>query len=416
VDPAGEGELRVRAAVSALARGELVVVADDESRENEGDLIVAAESVTPEQIGFIVRHGSGIICVALPGEEVGRLALRPMCENSTDAQGTAFTVSVDLRSGTTTGISAADRANTARALGDPNSRATDFASPGHVFPLQSRDGGVLKRAGHTEAGVDLMRLAGRRPAAVLCEIVDDGGEMVRGEALRTFAVENGLCFVTVADLVAFRRRNERLVEKIGEARIPTEFGQFQAVAFRSVSDGEQHIALVHGEIEDGEDLLVRMHSECLTGDVFHSLRCDCGTQLDLAMKAIAAEGRGVVVYLRGHEGRGLGLGHKLHAYELQDAGRDTVDANLELGFPADARDYGIGAEILTDLGARGLRLLTNNPAKYHGLSAYGLRIAERIPLVTEPTSHNLSYLETKQRRLGHLLDFDAPTSCGTRGV
>jgi 3,4-dihydroxy 2-butanone 4-phosphate synthase / GTP cyclohydrolase II len=396
----------VELAIAAIGRGEMVVVADDEDRENEGDLIVAADSVTAEQVGFIVRHGSGIVCVALSGDEVARLRLAPMSEEPDDPLGTAFTVSVDHRTGTTTGVSASDRAATARALADPGTGPADFVSPGHVFPLRARDGGVLRRAGHTEAGVDLARLAGRRAAAVICEIVDEGGEMVRGERLRAFAAEHGLRYLTVADLVAYRRRTERLVERVGEARVPTGFGTFRAVAFRSATDGEEHVAFVCGEVGDGEDLLVRMHSECLTGDIFGSLRCDCGTQLQMAMERIAAEGRGVVVYLRGHEGRGLGLGHKLRAYELQDAGRDTVDANLELGFPADARDYGIGAEILTDLGARGLRLLTNNPAKYHGLTAFGLRITERLPLVTEPNLHNLAYLETKQGRMGHLLDLD----------
>jgi 3,4-dihydroxy 2-butanone 4-phosphate synthase / GTP cyclohydrolase II len=397
------GEDRVAAAVAAIARGEMVVVADDEGRENEGDLIIAAEAVTAEQIGFVVRHGSGLICVALTAADGARLGLAPMCESSADAQGTAFTVSVDYRTETTTGISASDRAATARALADPAAVPDDFCSPGHLFPLLARAGGVLERRGHTEAGVDLARLARCLPAAVLCEIVDDAGEMVRGEALQEFASAQGLAFLTVADLIAHRRRTERLVEQIGEATIPTEFGAFRAVAFRTATDSEQHIALIYGEIGNGEDLLVRMHSECLTGDVFGSQRCDCGTQLWQAMELIAEEGRGVIVYLRGHEGRGLGLGHKLRAYELQDAGRDTVDANLELGFPADARDYGVGAEILTELGARELRLMTNNPAKYNGLSVYGLRIAERVPLVTEPTPHNLSYLRTKQERMGHLL-------------
>ncbi len=391
-------------AIAAIARGEIVVVVDDEDRENEGDLIMAAEAATPEKIAFFVRHTSGVICVGLTGDRCDSLGLPLMVADNTEYQRTAFTHSVDYRHGTTTGISAGDRTATITALADPDVSWSDFNRPGHLFPLRARDGGVLKRAGHTEAAVDLARLAGLHPAGALCEIVNDDGTMARLPDLIPFAQEHGLLLISIADLIRYRRANEKLVVGTGQGRVPTPWGTFVAHAYRSVLDGTEHVAFVRGEIGGDEPVLVRVHSECLTGDIFGSLRCDCGPQLHAALSRIAEEGSGVVVYLRGHEGRGIGLGHKLRAYGLQDEGADTVDANLALGLPVDSREYGVGAQILADLGVEKLRVLTNNPAKYGGLQGFGLEVVERVPLESAPTIENIAYLRAKRARLGHLLE------------
>ena len=397
---------KIENAIAAVSRGELVVVVDDADRENEGDLIMAAEKITPETMAFMIRHTSGVICMPVEGHRLDELQLPLMVANNTESQRTAFTVSVDAVHGTTTGISAADRATTVRTLLDPRTRAEDLARPGHIFPLRYRDGGVLKRAGHTEASVDLARLAGCYPAGVLAEVVNDDGSMARLPSLERFAADHGLQVISIADLIRYRRHREKLVRRVSEARIPTRHGDFTAYVFASLLDGVEHMAFVRGEVAGATDVLVRVHSECLTGDVFGSLPCDCGVQLDLALERVAAEGEGVVVYLRGHEGRGIGLGHKLRAYRLQDQGRDTVEANVELGFPVDSREYGIGSQILVDLGITTMRLMTNNPSKYGGLEGYGLEIVERVPLRTEPTDENISYLRAKQDKLGHFLDID----------
>ena len=391
-------------AVSDLAAGRPVVVVDDEDRENEGDLIFAAEKATPELLAFMVRYTSGYICVPMTEDDCDRLELPPMYHTNQDRRGTAYTVTVDAREGVTTGISAADRAHTIRLLADPDTTPADLARPGHVVPLRARRGGVLRRPGHTEAAVDLATMAGLRPAGVLCELVNDDGTMMRLPDLEKFVAEHGLTLVSIADLIAYRRRHEKQVEHVATARIPTEYGVFKAVGYRSTYDGAEHVALVYGDLSDGAEVLVRVHSECLTGDVFGSLRCDCGPQLDAALARVAAEGRGVVLYIRGHEGRGIGLMHKLQAYQLQDLGRDTVDANLELGLPADARDYGTGAQILHDLGVRTMRLLTNNPAKRAGLEGYGLAVVGRETLPIRPHPENVRYLRTKRDRMGHLMD------------
>ncbi len=394
----------VEDAIAAIGRGEIVVVVDDEDRENEGDLIMAAEFATEEKLAFFVRHTSGVICASVPEERADQLDLSLMVAMNTEAMRTAFTVSVDYRHGTTTGISAADRALTLRALVDPATSSADFARPGHIFPLRARDGGVLKRAGHTEAAVDLARLAGLRHGGVLCEIVNDDGTMARVPDLIPFARRHGLAFTSIADLIRYRRRTEKLVTRFSEATIPTRHGDFRAVVYESVLDGQQHVAFVLGDVDGADDVLVRVHSECLTGDIFGSLRCDCGPQLDLALAHIAEAGSGVLVYLRGHEGRGIGLGHKIRAYDLQERGADTVEANLAQGLPADSREYGIGAQILVDLGVTTMELMTNNPAKYGGLDGYGLEITGRHSLQTVPTEQNIAYLRTKQERMGHLLD------------
>jgi 3,4-dihydroxy 2-butanone 4-phosphate synthase/GTP cyclohydrolase II len=394
----------IEAAVADIRDGKLVVVADDADRENEGDLIMAADLVTHEAIAFMVRHTSGVICMPVTGARLDELRLPLMVTAGNDPQRTAFTVSVDVRRGTTTGISAADRAATIRALIDPATGPEDLARPGHVFPLRYREGGVLKRAGHTEAAVDLARMAGLSPAGVLCEVVNEDGTMARLPDLRAFADRHGLKLISIADLIEYRRRSEKLVSRLAEARIPTEHGEFRTYAYESMVDGGTHVAMVLGDVGDGERILVRVHSECLTGDVFGSLRCDCGTQLRDALRQIGEEGRGVVLYIRGHEGRAIGLAHKLRAYALQEQGRDTVEANVELGFAPDPRDYGIGAQILADLGVRSMRLLTNNPSKRAGLEGYGLSIAERVPLETRPTPQNREYLRTKREKLGHLLE------------
>ncbi|MFC0315391.1 bifunctional 3,4-dihydroxy-2-butanone-4-phosphate synthase/GTP cyclohydrolase II [Gordonia phosphorivorans] len=397
----------IERALADIAAGKAVVVVDDEDRENEGDLIFAAEMATPELVAFMVRYTSGYLCVPLESADCDRLGLPPMYSVNQDKHGTAYTVTVDAREGIGTGISAADRATTIRKLAETDTAAHDFTRPGHVVPLRAKEGGVLRRPGHTEAAVDLARLAGLRPAGVICEIVSqkDEGEMARTDELRVFADEHGLALISIADLIAWRRRNEKHVVRVAEARIPTAHGDFTAVGYSSPYDDVEHVAMVMGDLtggdKPGEDILVRVHSECLTGDVFGSLRCDCGPQLDAALAAVAAEGRGVVLYMRGHEGRGIGLLHKLQAYQLQDGGADTVDANLALGLPADARDYGLGAQILVDLGIRSMRLLTNNPAKRVGLDGYGLEIIERVAMPVRPTRENLRYLQTKRDRMGH---------------
>ncbi|ATE56290.1 bifunctional 3,4-dihydroxy-2-butanone-4-phosphate synthase/GTP cyclohydrolase II [Actinosynnema pretiosum] len=410
----------IERAVADIAAGRPVIVVDDEDRENEGDLIFAAEKATPELVAFMVRHTSGYICVSLTEADCVRLDLPPMYHTNQDERGTAYAVTVDAREGGTTGISAADRARTIRLLADATATPAHFTRPGHVVPLRARDGGVLRRTGHTEAAVDLSRLAGLAPVGVLCEIVSqkDEGDMAQREELEVFAAEHDLALITIADLVAYRRRVEVQVQRVAEARIPTAHGVFRAYGYDSKVDGIEHVALVCGEVGDGEEVLVRVHSECLTGDVLGSLRCDCGPQLDAALAAVAAEGRGVVLYMRGHEGRGIGLVHKLQAYQLQDAGADTVDANLDLGLPADARDYGTGAQILVDLGVRSMRLLTNNPAKRVGLEGYGLRVVDRVPLPVSPNPENLRYLRTKRDRMGHELQLDPeePITSGTEGV
>jgi 3,4-dihydroxy 2-butanone 4-phosphate synthase/GTP cyclohydrolase II len=392
-------------AVAAIARGGMVVVVDDEDRENEGDLIMAAEDVTADDMAFFLKYTSGVICAPLEPSRADELDLPLMVVANTEAQRTAFTVSVDYRHGTTTGISASDRAATVRGLIDALTGPGDFNRPGHVFPLRYRPGGVLKRAGHTEAAIDLCRLAGKYPGGVLCEIVtDDKSEMARLPELQRFAADHGLPIISIAELIRYRRKNEKLVRRVAQAQLPTEHGEFQVHVYENVLDGQQHVALVFGELTASTAVLVRVHSECLTGDVMGSLRCDCGPQLHTAMAKIAAEGSGVIVYLRGQEGRGIGLGHKIRAYALQETGRDTVDANIELGLPVDSREYGIGAQILVDLGVSDMRIMTNNPAKYGGLEGFGLNIVERVPLESRPTEFNINYLRTKREKLGHLLD------------
>jgi 3,4-dihydroxy 2-butanone 4-phosphate synthase/GTP cyclohydrolase II len=391
----------IERAIADIAAGKAVIVVDDEDRENEGDLVAAASKATPQLIAFMVRHTSGVICVPMEGKTLDRLGLPPMTVRNEDRKQTAYTVSVDARNGVTTGISAAARAHTVRALADSATEPYELPRPGHVFPLRAVDGGVLRRPGHTEAAVDLARLAGLTPAGVISEIVDDDGSMARLPRLTQFANEHGLAIVSIADLVAYRRRHESTIERVVETRLPTPHGEWRAVGYRSTLDGTELVALVMGDIGNGENLLVRAHSECLTGDVFGSLRCDCGPQLDAAMSMIGAEGRGVVLYIRGHEGRGIGLLSKLFAYRLQDAGADTIDANVELGLPVDARDYGTGAQVLVDLGVKSMRLLTNNPAKRAGLEGWGLRVAGRVPLPTHANPDNLRYLMTKRDRMGH---------------
>jgi 3,4-dihydroxy 2-butanone 4-phosphate synthase/GTP cyclohydrolase II len=398
----------VERALVDLAAGKAVLVIDDEDRENEGDLIFAAQLATPELVAFMVRYTSGYICVPITEANADRLDLPPMFRVNQDRRGTAYTVTVDAREGITTGISASDRAHTVRLLADPATTSADLSRPGHIVPLRARDGGVLRRPGHTEAAVDLARLAGLAPAGVLCEVVSekDPSGMARADELRTFADEHGLALISIADLIAYRRRSEKLVERVATARVPLRYGEFTAVGYASSYDNREHVAFVFGEIGDGEDVLVRVHSECLTGDVFGSLRCDCGPQLDAALAAVAREGRGVVLYVRGHEGRGIGLLHKLQAYQLQDLGSDTLDANLELGLPADARDYGTGAQILVDLGIHTMRLLSNNPAKRAGLEGYGLRIVGQVPLPVRANPENLRYLQTKRDRMGHVINLE----------
>lgn len=388
-------------ALEQFALGMPLVVVDDENRENEADLIQAAELTTVQSIGFMVRHTSGVICVPMLDDDLSRLQIPPMTLFNEDVKQTAFTVSVDATHNVTTGISAADRATTIKVLADKNSKPSDLRRPGHIFPLRAVEGGVLRRAGHTEAAVDLAALAGLSPIGVLCELVHDDGSMMRAEAAREFADKNSLLMISIADLIAYRRTNEKHVELLSQAQLPTEFGEFMAYVYRSTIDGSEHIALVAGEIDSSKSILVRVHSECETGDIFASLRCDCGPQLHAALSAIAEEGSGVLVYMHGHEGRGIGLAKKLRAYQLQDEGLDTIDANIAQGLPVDARDYGTGAQILYDLGVRKMKLLTNNPAKRAGLVGFGLEIIDRIPLKISPNRYNLQYLETKAERLGH---------------
>ncbi|MFZ0566243.1 MAG: bifunctional 3,4-dihydroxy-2-butanone-4-phosphate synthase/GTP cyclohydrolase II [Chlamydiales bacterium] len=398
--------LEIEKAIEAIAQGQFVIVVDDKDRENEGDLIIAAEKMTTEKMAFLLKHTSGVVCVPMTSERLDQLHLPPMVSQNTESQRTAFTVSVDLRENTSTGISAADRAATIRALANPDKKGDDFRRPGHIFPLRARNGGVLKRAGHTEATVDLASLAGLQPVGVLCEIVNPDYSMARLEGLQHFAQERGLHLISIADLIRYRQKKEKLVKCVSQARLPTPFGEFIAHAYESTIDGVQHLALIKGEVAGEPNVLVRVHSECLTGDVFDSTRCDCGSQLQSALSKIADEGKGVIVYLRGQEGRGIGLGHKLRAYTLQDQGFDTVEANIELGLPVDTREYGIGAQILADLGLSTIRLLTNNPAKYGGLSGYGLSIVERVALPPLLTKENLNYLKTKRMKMGHLIDFE----------
>ncbi|GAA1911294.1 bifunctional 3,4-dihydroxy-2-butanone-4-phosphate synthase/GTP cyclohydrolase II [Nocardioides marmoribigeumensis] len=396
----------VEEAIADIAAGRAVVVVDDEDRENEGDLIFAASRSTPELMAFTIRHSSGVICVPMPGEMLDRLEIPLMTPHNKDKLRTAYTISVDARDGVSTGISAADRSHTARVLADSATEPWEITRPGHIFPLRYREGGVLSRRGHTEAAVDLARMAGLTPAGVLVEVVNDDGTMKRGQELRDFADEHGLKLISIEQMVHHRRRHESHVERVAVTSLPTRFGDFTAFGYRIAIDESEHVALVYGDpaaLEGGEGVLCRVHSECLTGDVFGSSRCDCGPQLDEAMERIVANRSGVVVYLRGHEGRGIGLLAKLQAYQLQDGGRDTVDANLDLGLPADARHYGAATQVLKDLGVRSVRLLTNNPAKTEGLEAYGIEVVERVGLTPHPNDHNLDYLRTKRDRMGHVL-------------
>ncbi|MFF4245394.1 bifunctional 3,4-dihydroxy-2-butanone-4-phosphate synthase/GTP cyclohydrolase II [Streptomyces sp. NPDC001822] len=409
----------VEQAIRDIAAGRPVVVVDDENRENEGDLVIAAEKATPEIVAFMMSECRGLICAPMENDELERLELPQMVARNTESMQTAFTVSVDASAahGVTTGISAADRATTLRLLADGKAGPGDFVRPGHVFPLRAKAGGVLVRNGHTEAAVDLARLAGLRPAGAIVEIAGEDGVMLRLPELVPFARKHGLTIISIEDLVAYRRTSEPTVRREAEVRLPTSFGPFTAYGYRSIADGVEHVALVHGDIGDGEDVLVRVHSECLTGDIFQSQRCDCGPQLHASMERVTAEGRGVVVYLRGHEGRGIGLLSKLRAYELQERGSDTLDANLELGLPADARDYAAGAQILSDLGVRSLRLMTNNPDKTAALVRHGLRITGREPMPVQAGEHNLRYLRTKRDRMGHdlpWLDAGTASACGNQ--
>ena len=392
----------VAKAVEAIKNGEIVIVVDDEDRENEGDLTLAADKVTPEAVNFMARYGRGLVCLPMTGERLDELRIPLMVNDNTSRFETAFAVSIEAREVTSTGISAADRAATVRVAIDPKTKPSDLAQPGHMFPLRARRGGVLVRAGQTEAAVDLARMAGLYPAGVICEIMNDDGTMARVQQLARFAKRHGLLMITIADLIRYRMCNDRLVKRVAGARLPTDHGAFRAYAFESLIDGETHVAIVKGDIGEGREILVRVHSRCLTGDVFHSSRCDCGRQLDVAMGLIASEGRGVLLYLN-QEGRGIGLSNKIRAYELQDQGFDTVEANERLGFKPDQRDYGIGAQILGDLGVRTMRLLTNNPRKFVGLEGYGLSVVETLPLEVPASEFSKAYLKAKKEKLGHKL-------------
>jgi 3,4-dihydroxy 2-butanone 4-phosphate synthase/GTP cyclohydrolase II len=387
-------------AIEDIKAGKMVVIVDDESRENEGDLAMAAETVTPEAINFMAKEGRGLICMPIIGERLDELRIPLMVNENTARHSTAFTVSIEAKHGVTTGISAQDRAATIKAVLDPTTQPEDLARPGHIFPIRAREGGVLVRAGHTEAIVDLAKLSGFYPAGVICEIMNDDGSMARLPQLKGIAARHGLKIISVADLIIYRRRTEKLVRRIAEAKLPTRYGEFTAIAYKSTIDPDEHIALVKGDVSGEEPVLVRVHSECLTGDVFGSLRCDCGDQVNMALQDIVAEGKGVFLYMR-QEGRGIGLHNKLRAYALQDQGMDTVEANEMLGFAPDLRDYGIGAQILVDLGLKNIRLLTNNPKKMVALEGYGLKVAETVPIVAPMTPYNASYLETKGKKMGH---------------
>ena len=389
-------------AIEDIRAGKFIIIVDDESRENEGDLAMAAEKITPEAINFMAKHGRGLICLPITGQRLDELGIPLMVANNTSHYSTAFTVSIEAKNKVTTGISAFDRAQTIKTVLDPNTKAGDLAQPGHIFPIRAREGGVLVRAGHTEAIVGLARLAGLYPAGVICEIMDEDGTMARLPQLEAMASKFALKLVTIADLIAYRLRHEKLVQRVTEARLPTTYGEFTAVAYKSVVDAAEHVALVKGDISNDEPVLVRVHSECLTGDVFGSLRCDCGAQIEMALQSIAKEDRGVFLYMR-QEGRGIGFHNKLCAYALQDQGMDTVEANIALGFAPDLRDYGVGAQILADLGLHNIRLLTNNPKKVIGLESYGIKIVETVPLIAPSTPYNIHYLETKQKKLGHIL-------------
>lgn len=391
----------IEEALEDIRAGKMIVVVDDPDRENEGDLVAAAEKVTPEIINFMATYGRGLICMPIIGQRLDELELGPMVTENTETQGTAFTVSVDAAE-VTTGISAYERALTIKKIIDPNTKPSDLRRPGHVFPIRAKEGGVLKRAGHTEAAVDLARLAGLYPAGVICEIMNDDGTMARVPQLMEFCRRHNLKIITIADLIQYRRRTEKLIRRVAEAQLPTRYGNFRAIAYEDILDKQGHLALVKGTVDDGQPVLVRVHSECLTGDVFGSLRCDCGEQLERALRLIEAEGRGVLLYMR-QEGRGIGLLNKIKAYRLQEEGKDTVEANEALGFPPDLRDYGIGAQILADLGIRELRLLTNNPRKIAGLEGYGLKVVERVPLEIKPNGINRRYLQVKKEKLGHWL-------------
>jgi len=402
----GRAELAsVEEAIQEYQRGRFVIIIDDQDRENEGDLTLPAQFVDADAINFMARHGRGLICVAMTGERLDDLRIPMMVGRNDSRFGTGFTVSVEARDGVTTGISAADRARTIQVLVDPEARPDDLVMPGHMFPLRARAGGTLVRAGQTEASVDLCKMAGLHPAAVLCEVMKADGSMARLPQLKRFASRHGLKIISVNQLISYRMRKDRLVQRVAETVMPTRFGEFRALAYKSLIDPDEHLALVLGDIETPEPVLVRVHSQCVTGDVFGSLRCDCGEQIEQALQRISEEGRGVLLYMR-QEGRGIGLHNKMRAYALQDEGMDTVEANHALGFPADRRDYGIGMQILVDLGIREMRLLTNNPGKRAGLEGYGLKVVERIPIIVEPNSYNLRYLETKQKKLGHLLKIE----------
>lgn len=392
-------------AIEDIKAGKFIIVVDDEGRENEGDLVIAADKISPEAVNFMAKVARGLVCVPITGQRLDELNIPMMVRENTSPFDSAFTVSVEARYKVTTGISAKDRSNTVKALIDPATKPEDIVYPGHTFPLRAREGGVLVRAGHTEASIDLAKLAGLYPAAVICEVMNDDGSMARLSDLEVMATEYDIKIVSVAQLIAYRRRYDKLVQKVAEAKLPTRYGEFAAVAYKSVIDPDEHVALIMGEIDGDQPTLVRVHSECLTGDVFGSLRCDCGEQIPMAMEAIAKEGSGVFLYMR-QEGRGIGLHNKIKAYALQDDGLDTVEANEKLGFPPDLRDYGIGAQILADLGVRDMRLLTNNPKKHVGLDAYGLRVVETVPILAPVTPENVHYLETKREKLGHLINID----------
>ncbi|MFH1662708.1 MAG: bifunctional 3,4-dihydroxy-2-butanone-4-phosphate synthase/GTP cyclohydrolase II [Chloroflexota bacterium] len=395
-------------AIEDIKAGKFVIVVDDEDRENEGDLVMAAEKVTPEAINFMAKHARGLICLPMAGERLDELDIPLMVNSNTSLFCTAFTVSVEAKRRVTTGISAHDRAETVKTMINPETRPEDIARPGHIFPLRARDGGVLVRAGHTEAVIDLARLAGLYPAGVICEVMNEDGSMARLPQLEGMSQKYDLKIISIAELIAYRRRHEKLVHKVAEAKLPTKYGDFTAVAYKSDIDNDEHLALVMGDIKMKKSILVRVHSECLTGDIFGSLRCDCGEQIILALKRIAEEGCGVLLYMR-QEGRGIGFHNKICAYELQDKGMDTVEANLSLGFAPDLRDYGIGAQILADLGLHKIRLITNNPKKVIGLEGYGIKVMETVPIIIPPNPHNRRYLETKQRKMGHLLKIEETT-------